>query len=158
MVDLIPMSEDEFHEYLGPAIAGYAEELVRAGNVASDQAFQSAEAQFDNLLPQGLDSPGQHLFSIWDPARSRRVGTLWFGIRDDGDRPFAALYDFLIFEVYQRQGYGHQALLSLEQQVKVLGFDMIRLHVFGHNRAARALYEKMGYVATNVTMAKRLEE
>jgi ribosomal protein S18 acetylase RimI-like enzyme len=156
LVELIPMSKDEFHEYLGPAIAGYAEELVRAGNTPPGQALSSAEAQFDSLLPDGLDTPDQHLFSIWD--RDRRVGALWFGVRDDGDRPFAALYDFLIFEVYRRQGYGQQALLALDQQVKALGFDTIRLHVFGHNRAARALYEKMGYVATNVTMTKRLEE
>jgi GNAT superfamily N-acetyltransferase len=158
VVDLIPMTEDQFHSYLGSAIANYAQESVRAGNVAPDQAFQMAEGQFDSLLPAGLDTPDQYLFSIRDPAQGQQVGYLWFGIRDDGARPFVALYDVLIFEVFRRQGYGTQALQALEQRARERGFDEIRLHVFGHNHAARALYEKGGYAATNVTMAKRLKE
>jgi hypothetical protein len=30
--------------------------------------------------------------------------------------------------------------------------------VFGHNHEARALYEKLGYVATNIMMSKSLDE
>ena len=32
----------------------------------------------------------------------------------------------------------------------------ISLHVFGHNRVARALYEKLGYETTNVNMTEKL--
>ncbi len=158
MVELIPMTEDQFRGYLGFAVANYAREAVRAGNVAPQAAMQAAQQQFDHLLPMGLDTPDQHLSAIRDGARAENVGYLWFGVRDDGARPFVALYDLLIFEAYRRQGYGSQALRALEQEVKALGFHEIRLHVFGHNHPARALYEKMGYAATNVTMAKRLEK
>jgi ribosomal protein S18 acetylase RimI-like enzyme len=156
MVELVPMTADQFHTYLGFAIAGYAEDQIRAGNVAPDRGLHVAEQQFQRLLPHGLDTPDQFLFSIRDAGLGKEVGYLWFGVRDDGARPFAALYDFLIFEAYRRQGYGTQALHALEQQVRDRGFDEIRLHVFGHNHPARALYEKVGYAATNVTMAKRL--
>jgi ribosomal protein S18 acetylase RimI-like enzyme len=151
------MTEGQFHAYLGFAVANYAQESIRAGNVAPDRALYAAEGQFQSLLPDGLDTPGQYLFSIQDTTRGKSVGYLWFGIRDDGTRPFVASYDILIFEAYRRQGYGAQALHALEKQAVEKGFDEIRLHVFGHNHAARALYEKLGYVATNVTMARRLK-
>jgi ribosomal protein S18 acetylase RimI-like enzyme len=156
MVDLVPMTEDQFHFYLGFGIASYAHESIRAGNVVPDLALKAAERQFENLLPDGLDTPDQHLFSIRDTAQRKGVGYLWFGVRDEGGRRFAALYDLLIFEAYRRQGYGTAALHALEDQVAAQRLDEIRLHVFGHNHPARALYEKMGYAVTNVTMAKRL--
>ena len=34
------------------------------------------------------------------------------------------------------------------------GLSGIALHVFGHNREARALYRKLGYVATNINLYK----
>lgn len=66
------------------------------------------------------------------------------------------MYDFLVYEPYRRCGYGWQALQALEQNVRALGLDTIGLHVFGHNHAARALYEKAGYEVTNINMAKKL--
>jgi len=45
---------------------------------------------------------------------------------------------------------------ALEERVRHLGLSTISLHVFGHNHAARALYEKLGYVTTNVMMSKTL--
>jgi ribosomal protein S18 acetylase RimI-like enzyme len=157
VVDLVPMTEDQFHAYLGFAVANYAQENIRAGNVAPDRALDAAGQQFQSLLPDGLDTPDQYLFSVQDTIREKSVGYLWLGIRDDGSKPFAFLYDILIFEAYRRQGYGTQALHALEKQALEKGFDEIKLRVFGHNHAARALYEKLGYVATNVNMAKRLK-
>lgn len=37
-----------------------------------------------------------------------------------------------------------------------LGMKKIGLHVFGHNKVARGLYEKLGYETTNVVMAKTI--
>jgi ribosomal protein S18 acetylase RimI-like enzyme len=47
-------------------------------------------------------------------------------------------------------------MLALEARVISMGLDVISLHVFGHNRAARSLYEKLGYETTNVYMSKKL--
>jgi ribosomal protein S18 acetylase RimI-like enzyme len=156
VIDLRPMTEEQFHAYLGLAIAGYAQDIARAGNVAPELAATTSEQQFQNLLPDGLDTADQYLYAIYETAQDKRVGHLWFGTREEGRRPFAALYDFEIFEPYRRRGYGTQSLRSLEQKVRDRGLDEIRLHVFGHNLPARALYEKMGYVPTNITMAKQL--
>jgi ribosomal protein S18 acetylase RimI-like enzyme len=156
VVDLVPMTEEQFHAYLGFAIANYAQESARAGTVVPDLAMNTSARQFQNLLPDGLDTPDQFLYAVHDAAQQRYVGYLWFGVMDDGGQVFAVLYDFVIFDPYRRRGYGTQALQALEQRIEAQGLDEIRLHVFGHNHAARTLYEKLGYVTTDITMAKRL--
>ncbi|HNT74270.1 MAG TPA: GNAT family N-acetyltransferase [Anaerolineae bacterium] len=155
-VALRPMTAATFKTYLEWSIPDYAEECVRAGNFPAEAALRMAEEQFQQLLPRGLDTPQQYLFTIHDTAQDTTVGYLWFGVRGDGDQPFAALYDLMVFPSERRRGYGMQALRALEMRVQDLRLSTIRLHVFGHNSSARALYEKMGYIVTNITMAKSL--
>ena|SRR5205085_5048057 len=156
MMRLIPMREDEFRIWLDNAIHEYADEKVRAGNWTPDDALEQSKQTYRELLPEGLSSKHQYLFSIQDDAIAQNVGMIWFALSDHGTRPSAFIYDFLIFEQFRRHGYGTQALRELEGEVKHLGLDTISLHVFGHNLPARALYEKMGYVVTNINMSKPL--
>ena len=81
---------------------------------------------------------------------------MWYGVRHQGGRATIVLYDLVILKEYRRKGYGAQVLRLLEERVKELGLDEIRLYVFGHNHPARALYKKTGYVATSLTMVRRL--
>jgi ribosomal protein S18 acetylase RimI-like enzyme len=37
-----------------------------------------------------------------------------------------------------------------------MGIQKVTLHVFGDNTVARSLYRKLGFVETNVVMAKSL--
>jgi ribosomal protein S18 acetylase RimI-like enzyme len=55
-------------------------------------------------------------------------------------------------------GYAMRAFEQLEAAVSSRGLCGIALHVFGHNEAARALYAKLGYRATNISMFKRVLE
>ncbi len=155
-VTLVPMTEDEYEAYMQWAIPDYAQDNVHSGSWTESEALQKAEEQFRELLPQGLYTPDNYLLSIRDPGLDRKVGMLWF--RLFGERPGkpAFLYQFLIDEAFRRQGYGLAALWALEDEVAALGGGSIRLHVFGHNAPARALYEKAGYQPTNINMAKTL--
>ena len=81
---------------------------------------------------------------------------IWLARIMQGAKPIMFIYDFRIDEAHRRKGYGEQAMLAAEVQAKALGYDTIALHVFGHNHAARALYEKLGYEITNINMAKKL--
>jgi ribosomal protein S18 acetylase RimI-like enzyme len=47
-------------------------------------------------------------------------------------------------------------LAELENVAREKGVEKIGLHVFGHNAAARALYQKVGYIETNVNMSKKI--
>lgn len=156
MVQLIPMNKADYEQFLDWAVSDYAQEQVRAGTWKQEDARQLAEEAFESLLPEGLSSPDQYLYGLVDETRDRRIGFLWYGLRDGDQGKFVALYEFVIFEAYRRQGYGTESLRALEKRVKQLGVSKIVLHVFGHNEAARALYKKLGYVERNVTMAKEL--
>jgi RimJ/RimL family protein N-acetyltransferase len=155
-VALIPMDEAEFRAYLAWSIADYAQEHIRTGHWSPEEGLQRAEQQFRELLPDGLASPDQYLFSIQDTVSGEKVGMLWFAVQTRGGKPGAFVYDVKIEEQFRRHGYGEQAFLALEEKVRALELDTIGLHVFGHNHAARALYEKLGYVPTNINMSKAL--
>jgi ribosomal protein S18 acetylase RimI-like enzyme len=156
MVQLIPMDEATYERFLEWAVSDYAQEQVKAGTWKREDALQLAEKAFESLLPEGLSSPNQYLDVLVDETRDRRIGFLWYGVRDGEGEKIVALYEIVIFEAYRRQGYGSESLRALEKRVKELGVSKILLHVFGHNEPARALYRKLGYVERNVTMAKEL--
>ncbi len=157
MLQLVPMSDSEFQDFRATEIAGYAGEHVRAGRWRSEESVRLAEQEFNDLLPNGLMTPNQHFFSLRDETLGTPVGRLWFAVqKEEGGEPTAFVYKIVIFEAFRRQGYGSQAMQALEEKVRQLGLTTTTLHVFGHNHAARALYEKLGYEATNVTMRKTL--
>lgn len=81
------------------------------------------------------------------------VGIIWISQKAPNE---GFIYDFVIFEQYQGQGYGKKAMKEAEIIAKQLGMNKIGLNVFGHNKIARGLYEKMGYEITNITMAKTI--
>ena len=156
MLRLVPMTQSEFEAYLQSAIREYADEKVRAGNWQSAEAMQRSEQEYNQLLPDGLATRNEHLYSIVDDARTRPVGMIWFERQEGSAQPVAFLCDFIIYEEFRRKGYGRRALAALETKVKEMGLDKISLQVFGHNRAALALCSKMGYEVTNILMSKEI--
>lgn len=81
---------------------------------------------------------------------------IWLAVRIEALRPLGFIYDFMIYQEFRRRGYGEQAFIQLEEKAKELGLDKIALHVFGHNKAAIALYQKVGYEITDLHMEKKL--
>jgi len=157
MVRLVPMTDSEFQIYRKHSIESYAQEHVKAGNWNASNAFQKAEKQFLQLLPDGIASKNQHLLSIEESETGVKIGLIWFAeIHQEASHPRAFIYDFLIYEEHRRKGYGEQTLRALEEKVKELGIETIALHVFGHNQAALDLYKKTGYKVTDIQMAKKM--
>lgn len=156
MIRLQPMNETEYQEYLDVAIANYAQEHVRAGRWNEAHALQKATQEYADILTDGLHTKNQYLFTIVDDQTGMKVGMLWFAATERAGERGAFVYDVNIYEPFRRRGYGEQAFLALETKARELGLKKIGLHVFGHNHAARAMYEKLGYVTTNVQMSKSL--
>ena len=155
MITLQPMTETDFEVYLAKAVQSYARDKVEAGNWPENEALERSRKEFEGYLPQGVQTPGNYLFSLVNQA-SQKVGHLWYAepSREPG---VAFIYDFEIYETFRRRGYAGQALAALEQDAKARGLKQIQLHVFGHNTAARALYLKAGFAETNVMMAKDIQ-
>lgn len=156
VVTLVPMTEAEYEAFLEWAIPDYAQDNVRSGTWPEAEALQRSEEQYRELLPQGLHTPGQYLFTVRDPKLDSSVGLLWFSLELARPGKPAFLYQFKIEEAFRRQGYGLAALRALEEKVRALGAGAILLHVFGHNAPARTLYEKAGYATIDLVMAKGL--
>jgi ribosomal protein S18 acetylase RimI-like enzyme len=154
MIALRPMAESEFRSYLAPAIRGYARQHRTAGDVDPKKALARARADYDELLPHGLKTPGQFMYSIVHAGKA--VGMLWFELKKKHGKRRAFIFDFQIMPSQRGKGFGRKALRALEREARRLGAQVVGLHVFGHNRAARALYETSGYRYTSMHMNKPL--
>ena len=156
MVNLQQMIQEDFDHYLGFMIPSYAQEKVKSGTWNAEEAFEKAEKEILDLIPQGLDTENHHLYSLVESDRGEKIGCIWIQLFNKPDRKIAYICDFLIFEENQGQGYGKQAMQALYAEVQRLGVNKISLHVFAHNKRAIELYKKMGFEFTNHYMAKIL--
>jgi ribosomal protein S18 acetylase RimI-like enzyme len=154
-IALEPLTQAQFDAWLSQAIVEYAQEHVVDGRWSEEEAVEKSRAEHDQLLPQGLHTPDHHLWSIVRSSDRTPVGILWVAIRPTPKR-HAFVYNIEIFPEFRRQGFAEAAMRTLEVEARGMGAETIRLHVFGHNTAARPLYEKLGYTPTNIVMAKPL--
>jgi ribosomal protein S18 acetylase RimI-like enzyme len=150
------MTEAEYQAFLELSVREYAEDKLKAGNWQAEEALERSAKEFQQLLPGGVATKDNYLYDIEDEALGTKVGIIWLARVMRGTKPVMFIYEFRIDEAHRRKGYGEQAMLAAEVQAKALGYDILALHVFGHNHAARALYEKLGYEITNINMAKKL--
>jgi len=142
-VRLEPFTTQDLADYTAHSIDGYADEIFQAGGFASiDDARAASREQYAELLPNGLDSPGQHFWAAYDGAR--RVGHLWIFV--DGEWSF--IYDIEMEADVRGLGYGTEVLALGALAAKDLGATHLGLNVFGHNPGARRLYERVGFDIT----------
>jgi ribosomal protein S18 acetylase RimI-like enzyme len=151
---LRPFTEDELSAFVESDLEHYIEERVNAGE-PRDVARRVATEQIEGLFPDGRPAPRQLLFRVVDDD-GNAVGTLWVGPRQ-ADRPEAFwVWDVEIDEAHRGKGYGRAAMVLAEAEALHCGASELGLNVFGHNHAARRLYESLGYTATSTQMRKAL--
>ena len=136
MVHLDPMSESQFQAYLSTAVENYAQEHVKAGDCAPEDALMVAQKDYRELLPDGLQSKNIFLFSIRDDALDQNpiVGMIWFAAKEGRTAKSAFIYDLRIREDLRGKGYGRKAMQKFENLVQAMGIGRIGLNVFGHRR------------------------
>ncbi len=156
MIELQPMTQPEYEIYLSRAVAEYAKDKVQAGNWPADGALERSAKEYEHYLPLGLATPDNTLCTLVDAASGAAVGMIWYARLPESTQPIWFIFDFSIDSEQRRQGYASQALMALEERARVEGIQSIELHVFGHNTAARALYEKVGFEITNINMVRKV--
>lgn len=152
------MTDATFQRFLARTVPEYAAEKVRSGQWAAGGAQARAEGEYRMLLPLGPATPDNVLYDLHDPAAGADVGVLWYALRDEGAGRMAFVYEVEIDPDFRRRGYATRAFALLEHDAAEHGAGSIQLHVFGHNRAARSLYQGLGFAETNVLMRKDLRE
>ena len=155
MVTLPPMPPNVWDAWCAASIREYASDMVRVGTWPAEDAEARATSLFARLVPAGQTTAGHEFRSIMNNA-GETVGALWFAPDGEIGRGTAFIWDIVIRPEYRGRGYGHAALEAIEPLARALGYDAIRLHVFGDNDIARHLYRAAGYSETNVSMMKRL--
>ena len=156
MVSLRPMPPDVWEAWRTASIRSYAEEKVRAGTWPAEGAQGRAADEFASLLPDGQRTAGHEFRSVVNDA-SEVIGTVWIAAQREIGAGAAFIYDIVIDPDQRGRGYGRGAMRALEELARSLGYDRIRLHVFGHNEIARNLYSSLGYAETDVLMEKLIE-
>ncbi len=146
------MDAAQFDGYLAAMLPSYAAQNVKSGRWTEEESVAEARKQLDGLLPAGLATPNNHLLAIVTGSPQEKVGVVWLAIEPRG----GFIYDLEVFEPFRRRGYGEAAMRELEGFARARGARKLLLHVFGDNDRARKLYLKLGYVETNVLMAKPL--
>jgi ribosomal protein S18 acetylase RimI-like enzyme len=153
-IRLQPMTDAEFAAYCEAAVPAYAAEMRRSDGVPEERSMEQARASWSRLLPKGLATPGHTLQWVHDATTGDRVGHLWLFL--DPEAPRAYVYDIEIRPEFRRRGYAEATLAAAEQLGRAGRAERLELHVFGHNRGAIALYEKLGFATTHRMMAKML--
>jgi ribosomal protein S18 acetylase RimI-like enzyme len=152
-ITLDPMTEEEFAAWLLPSVRSLAEENVRCGRWAPEEALQMAKTEAGIQFPNAVHTKGQMLYTARDAASRAAVGTVCISMQRMANRPEAYIYDLIVNEDQRGKGYGRATMLAAIARARELGAESVGLHVFGHNTVARGLYASLGFVETNVTMS-----
>lgn len=155
MVRLVPMTESEFDTYLEKIVPEYAADNVQAGYWSEEEALERSRKSYAHLLPQGVETEHNYLFSLQIEETGKKIGILW--MKHEAPRPHGFIFDIFLDETQRGKGYGKQAMLVLEEVAKGLGIETIGLHVFAHNSVAMLLYKGLGYEVTSQNLVKRLK-
>jgi ribosomal protein S18 acetylase RimI-like enzyme len=154
-IQLRPMAEKDFAIYMKSAVEAYAKDLMESDSLPPEQAMKGAQDSYGRLLPDGLASEKQWLFSAVDPGNQSIKGMVWFG-KKPGTKDTAFIYDISVAEGARGQGLGKELLALAEKEIIARGMKSVGLHVFGHNEIAINLYKRSGFRTTNLIMHKNL--
>lgn len=156
MITLEPMDEATYEDWREESVREYAREKVEAGTWPASEALERSARSYVELLPYGLATAGHEIRSMLNDD-GERVGYAWFVPQDRPIGRIVFIYDIAVDPAHRRKGYGLAALGEIEAYAREHGYVGVQLHVHGANAGARQLYHRAGFVETDVTMLKRID-
>lgn len=151
-IQLKEMNETEYMCYFNNKIERYGEVLAQNIYEAGEEPATKAEKQLAALLPQGRKTENHHLYKV--EKNSEIIGYVW--LKTDRAKKSAFLYEIYILEKFQSRGYGTKTMILIEEWLKEREFLYFKLHVFGSNKGAHQLYERLGFGVAGYNMFKSL--
>jgi ribosomal protein S18 acetylase RimI-like enzyme len=135
------MTGPEFSAWRAESVADYAAQMAESGSTTPEEAAAASAAQFDQLLPGGLGTPGHSFLCL--EAGGEVVATNWIAHHRYPGTSW--VYGVEVSEGRRGKGYGRAAMVIGEQSTLAAGDTHLALNVFGHNTVAISMYEAMGY-------------
>ncbi|WP_425863265.1 GNAT family N-acetyltransferase [Arthrobacter sp. TWP1-1] len=151
---LIAISPESFPAWRERSRSEYESDLVATGESAQS-ARQRAEASLAEAFPQDVPTPDNAVFDVADESGTI-VGYLWVGTDTSGDSQSWWVWDIVINPDQRGKGLGRATMLKAEEYARSQGAVTLGLSVFGFNKAARGLYDSLGYETVTVKMRKKL--
>jgi GNAT superfamily N-acetyltransferase len=155
MIKFVPMTDEDYAAFLRKSVPEYAYDQMRAGNWTANEAAGRARAEFQQMLPNGPQTPNAYLRTILDD-QEHKVGMLWYFVDVNRSRKTAFLIDFFIFPEGRRKGYEAHAFELFENEARGLGVERVELQIFTHKNEDVLLYRENGYQETSVFFSKDL--
>ena len=156
MVVLEPMTDEELRASIERSIPPYAEVSVRRGTWTAEAALATARAEFDELVPRGIDTPGRHFAHVRERPGGPRVGEVWYRITEKGGKTQAWVDWIWIAKEFRRRGLGRAVLELVGREAALRGADRIGLNVEADNPEAMEFYRRLGFEATSSHLARRI--
>lgn len=103
--------------------------------------IERARTEFENLLPEGLNTSNQYLLSVIN--NNVNIAYLWLHIFAFKEQKKCFIYDIKNKYTYRGHGLGTKKMECVEEYCKNKDVEIIGLHVFGHNKRAVSFYNKM---------------
>ncbi|MFJ8624499.1 GNAT family N-acetyltransferase [Kitasatospora sp. NPDC093550] len=154
-----PVAADALQPWLDRGAERFARSLVASG-LTEEQARAKSGGGRQNLLPQGVDTPGVVLTALYGAdGGPEPYGTLWVALhlRDlpDGE-PLAWVMVVEVSPAHRGRGHGRTLMLLAERECLAAGVRTLGLNVFTDNAVAVRLYESLGYRVTEHLYGKAL--
>jgi len=138
--EVTPMTDEEVAAYRDGAVATYARSREEAGE-SPELARSTSESSFAEMLPNGRPGEGHHLFTV--RHEGQRAGIVWVCARWPAQ---AWVYDVEMDPDFRGRGLGAAAMVHAALWTRDRGMAWLGLNVFGPNRHARGVYERLGFV------------
>ena len=153
-ITLVPINAQRFPSWQERCHAEYTADLIAAGETPQ-AADRHATDSLERAFPTAAPTADNAVFDlVHDTAGA--VGYLWIGRDNSGDDTSWWVWDVVVEPEYRGKNYGRTAMQLAEDHARSAGARTLGLSVFGHNTAARGLYESVGYETTTVKMRKQL--
>lgn len=150
------MTQEEYDDYRVRSQQEYAQDIADSRQLDLETALEQSATEFAELLPDGLASPGMHLWTAVSVDNAEPVGLGWLQLRQRPTGVSAWIYDIRVDASRQGQGWGRALMEALHDAARELGATSIALNVFGHNTTAISLYDSLGYAVTAQQMKRDL--
>lgn len=148
-----PLQPGDVPAFAEQARSRYADQLRTTG-LTPQEADNRADADTRALIPHGALRPG-HAILAARTDDGPDIGQVWIGPHPTiPDTAF--IYDLVIDAAHRRHGHGEALMTAAEDWAQRHDMHSVTLNVVAGNTAARSLYLRLGYTATNITMRRRL--
>ena len=112
--------------------------------MSENEAKEKAQSEQYELLSEGVNTKDHFLYTIKTDS-DKKVGSIWFGKMERDSKDIAFIFYIRIDNDKRGRGFGKSAIKMIEEEIKKIGIDTIRLHVLKDNITANKMYKNLGY-------------